>query len=106
MPVPSSSRHFRVPEDRESYYGLDPGHAQYLKSQVGGYPALFEFEHHLHCVNLLRQSLHWNYDYYIARCQGPFANAPEIVEVHVNHGFDIVRQVIMCQPDTDLFGQY
>lgn len=100
------ARHFRVPKDRASYYGLDPGHAQYLESQGGGYPVLFEFEHHLHCVNLLRQSLHWNYDYYTARGEGPFVNTPDIVKTHVNHCVDILRQVIMCQPDTGVFGQY
>lgn len=67
---------------------------------------LFEFEHHLHCVNLLRQSLHWNFDYYSARGEGPFSNAPDIVKTHVNHCVDILRQVIMCQPDTGVFGQY
>ena len=100
------ARHFRVPWELASRYGLDPGYAQYLQSGGGGYPVAFEFEHHLHCVNLLRQALYWNYDYYAAQGNGAFSNDPSLLKVHVNHCVDILRQVIMCQPDTGVLGQY
>lgn len=66
----------------------------------------FEFEHHLHCLNLLRQALHWNFDYYLALGEGPFKNTERILQSHVGHCLDILRQVIMCQPDTGVFGAY
>jgi Mycotoxin biosynthesis protein UstYa len=100
------ARHYVVPENLASKYGLDPGHLKYAEANGGGYPVLFEFEHHLHCVDLLRQSLFWNYNYYLAQGRGPFSNPPEIIQRHVNHCVDILRQVIMCQPDTGIFGQF
>ncbi|KIX10020.1 uncharacterized protein Z518_01101 [Rhinocladiella mackenziei CBS 650.93] len=102
----TQSRHYVVPEHLGTYYGLNPGHVKLSPKDGGGFPVLFEFEHHLHCVNLLRQSSYWNYDYYSKQGNGPFRNPPDIVRRHVNHCLDILRQVIMCQPDTGVFGQY
>ncbi|KAK2750871.1 hypothetical protein FQN55_001442 [Onygenales sp. PD_40] len=106
MQLGVQNRHYIVPEALATKYGLTPGHAKLRISDGGGHPVLFEFEHHLHCVDLLRQATHWNYDYYLAKAMGPFANAPPIVKTHVNHCIDILRQVVMCQPDLGVFGQY
>jgi hypothetical protein len=102
----TNARHFRVPEDQAAKYGLHPGHARWSKADGGGYPVLFEFSHHLHCVDLLRQALVWNYDYYVGLGLGPFSNEPKIIKTHTYHCLDMLRQVIMCQPDTGVFGQY
>lgn len=55
--------------------------------------------------DLLRKTLHWNYDYYLAKKQGPFANSEYIVRVHTTHCLDTLRQALMCSPDIGVFGQ-
>jgi hypothetical protein len=50
--------------------------------------------------------MHWNYEYYTAKGEGPFGDSPDMVKRHVNHCLDMLRQVIQCQPDTGVFGQY
>lgn len=72
----------------------------------GGYPVLFEFEHHLHCLNLLRQSSYWAYSHYKSEGKGVFGHLEDGIKQHVNHCTDILRQQLMCQPDTGVFGQY
>ncbi|PGH16402.1 hypothetical protein AJ79_01733 [Helicocarpus griseus UAMH5409] len=101
-----SYRHYVLPEPLATKYGLKTGHAKLRPEDGDGHPVLFEFEHHLHCVDILRQATHWNYAYYLKKAKGPFANAPPIVKTHVNYCIDILRQVVMCQPDLGLFGQY
>lgn len=49
-------RHTIIPEDQAEHYGLDPGHLKLKPEQGGGFPVLFEFHHHLHC--LVRKSSH------------------------------------------------
>jgi hypothetical protein len=87
----------------------------------GGFLGNVEGLHHLHCLvrihtkagernmltfqNLLRQTLHWNYDYYLAKKEGPFMNSEYIVRIHTTHCLDILRQVLMCTPDTGILGQ-
>jgi hypothetical protein len=102
----TASRHFRVPEDQATRYGLDPGYARWSKADGGGYPVLFEFTHHLHCIDLIRQALVWNYDYYLARGSGAFINDPDVIKTHTYHCIDTLRQVIMCKPDLGVYGQY
>lgn len=73
----------------------------------------------------MRQALYYNYDYYHARGEGAFTNEDNIVRYHVckfernmshdirrltmfahlAHCLDIVRQQLICQPDTGLLGQ-
>lgn len=82
-----------------------------------GYPANMEALHQLHCVNLLRKALFFNYDYYASRAstfskedtQQPgfhhepsaaFTDPPIGVRGHVNHCIDALRERIMCAADT------
>lgn len=95
-----------VPESEGHRYGLNPGHAKIDPKYGGGFPTLFQFEHDLHCLNFMRQALWWNYQFYADKGEGPFANGPEIVEKHVGHCMDMLRQAIMCKPDLQVFGQY
>jgi hypothetical protein len=71
----------------------------------GGYPANVEGLHHLHCLNLLRQSLWYNFDYYHEAGQGAFKNEDYIVKFHVSHCLDILRQQLMCTVDVGVLGQ-
>ena len=39
-----------IREDEAELYGLNPGHLKMKPEQGGGFPVLFEFHHHLHCL--------------------------------------------------------
>jgi hypothetical protein len=71
----------------------------------GGFPATIEGIHHLHCLNLIRQSLYYNIDYYRSQGKGAFVNNEMIVRHHVSHCLDMIRQQLMCFPDTGIMGQ-
>ncbi|KAK5139989.1 hypothetical protein LTR04_003219 [Oleoguttula sp. CCFEE 6159] len=83
----------------------------------GGFPANVEGLHHLHCLNLLRQSLYYNFDYYHKRGEGAFVNNDAILRLHVYlqianeanepkaHCLDILRQQLMCTVDIGVLGQ-
>jgi len=63
----------------------------------GGQLVWLEASHHLHCVKMLRQ---WSYrDVY-------FATADEMTMLkmsrHIDHCLELLRQVVMCRPDTSL----
>ncbi|KAJ5098958.1 hypothetical protein N7532_005959 [Penicillium argentinense] len=90
----------------------DAAEADITKDQVkiqdkygGGYVANVEGLHHLQCLNLLRQSLYYNYDYYHTKREGVFANNDYIARRHVSHCLDILRQQLMCTADTGVLGQ-
>jgi hypothetical protein len=85
--------------------GLTKSHVQIASKYGGGFPANVEGLHHLHCLNLVRQSLYFNYDYYHSKGEGAFVNDDNIVRYHVTHCLDIVRQQLMCMPDTGVLGQ-
>ncbi|KAF2855073.1 hypothetical protein T440DRAFT_539186 [Plenodomus tracheiphilus IPT5] len=92
------------PEEAEEA-GLRHDQVKVSQEYGGGFPANVEGLHHLHCLNLVRQALHWNYDYYLAKKEGPFVNSEYIVRVHTTHCLDIIRQVLMCNPDVGMLGQ-
>jgi len=98
-------RSLALPENEAAESGFRPDQVKINKKYGGGYPANVEGLHHLHCLNLVRQSLYYNYDYYHAKGTGAFKNDDNIVRHHVSHCLDIVRQQLMCQPDTGLLGQ-
>ncbi|TKA50314.1 hypothetical protein B0A49_11075 [Cryomyces minteri] len=76
-----------------------------LKSTAEAIPANVEGLHHLHCLNLLRQSLYYNFDYYHKRGEGAFVNNDAILRFHVSHCLDILRQQLMCTVDIGVLGQ-
>ncbi|KAF1938481.1 hypothetical protein EJ02DRAFT_425704 [Clathrospora elynae] len=94
-----------VPEDEAEATGLRHDQVKVSQEYGGGFPANVEGLHHLHCLDLLRKTLHWNYDYYLAKKEGPFSNSAYIVRVHTTHCLDILRQVLMCTPDVGVLGQ-
>jgi len=63
----------------------------------GGQLVWLEASHHLHCVKMLRQ---WVYrDVYFAGVSGmPLLK----MERHIDHCLEMLRQVVMCRPDTSL----
>ncbi|EFQ91715.1 hypothetical protein CFE70_007643 [Pyrenophora teres f. teres 0-1] len=94
-----------IPENEAEQMGLRPDQVKVSQEYGGGFPANVEGLHHLHCLDLVRKTLHWNYDYYLAKKQGPFVNSEYIVRVHTTHCLDTLRQALMCNPDVGVFGQ-
>ncbi|KAF7194302.1 Cyclochlorotine biosynthesis protein O [Pseudocercospora fuligena] len=94
-----------IPSSIAQSVGIDLDQVQVNDKYGGGYPANIEGLHHLHCLNLLRQTLHWNYPYYQALGQGPFKNEDFIVKKHATHCLDILRQQLMCTVDIGVMGQ-
>lgn len=74
---------FIVAESDGPRYGLHSGMVKRLPSQGGGYIVQSEGMHHLHCLNLLRQSSHFNYEYYQSLRRGAFVNEDDILEKHI-----------------------
>lgn len=98
-------RGIQVPEEQAEAAGISKGHVKINKKYGGGYPANVEGLHHLHCLNLLRQTSKYNFDYYKALGEGAFKNNDMIVKLHVTHCLDIIRQQLMCRADVGVFGQ-
>ncbi|KAI0907267.1 hypothetical protein F4823DRAFT_28214 [Ustulina deusta] len=67
---------------------------------TGQYLASLDVFHQLHCVDLLRKSLHREY---YDQHEGSFAGAPEhIVQGHLEHCVETLRQTLMCHGDISL----
>ncbi|KAL4868448.1 hypothetical protein BDV12DRAFT_185958 [Aspergillus spectabilis] len=98
-------RPIRVPAEEAARSGIANDQVQISEAYGGGYPANIEGLHHLHCLNLLRQSLYYNYDYYHAQGTGAFKNDDFIIRKHVSHCLDIIRQQLMCTTDVGVLGQ-
>ncbi|CAK1359242.1 hypothetical protein CB0940_05480 [Cercospora beticola] len=94
-----------VPPDVAGHVGLREDQVRAKVKYGGGFIANVEGLHHLHCLNLLRQALHWNFDYYHARAEGAFLNEDFILKKHVTHCLDILRQQLMCSVDVGVMGQ-
>ncbi|KAG4439094.1 hypothetical protein IFR05_005436 [Cadophora sp. M221] len=94
-----------VPPELAAASGLIDSQVQLSDQYGGGFPANVEGLHHLHCLNLLRQSLYFNFDYYHARGEGAFKNKDEIIRLHVTHCLDTLRQQLMCTADVGVLGQ-
>ncbi|KAL7782789.1 hypothetical protein V8C37DRAFT_413846 [Trichoderma ceciliae] len=85
--------------------GLGPSFVQRAKKYGGGFLVNVEGMHHLHCLNLVRKSLYFNYDRYKELGEHAFLNKESILRRHVTHCLDTVRQVLMCNADTGVLGQ-
>ncbi|KAF4456445.1 tat pathway signal sequence [Fusarium austroafricanum] len=85
--------------------GLTDAHVQVSPEHGGGFIVNVEGMHHLHCLNLLRKSLYFNYDHYKKMGGHAFKNDGEVFRLHVTHCLDTIRQVLMCNVDTGVLGQ-
>lgn len=67
---------------------------------TGQYLASLDVFHQLHCVDLLRKSIHREY---YDKHEGSFAGAPEaVVQGHLQHCVETLRQTLMCHGDISL----
>ena len=73
-----------VPPELAAASGLIESQVQVSDRYGGGFPANVEGLHHLHCLNLLRQALYFNFDYYHDLGEGAFSNKDEILRFHVS----------------------
>ncbi|WYZ38119.1 hypothetical protein EsH8_III_000033 [Colletotrichum jinshuiense] len=81
--------------------GLDMSYVRRSDKYGAGFFVNVEGMHHLHCLNLVRKALFYNYDYYKELGTHAFKNEDHIVRLHVY----IVRQVLVCNVDTGVLGQ-
>ncbi|KAB8301645.1 hypothetical protein EYC80_003483 [Monilinia laxa] len=94
-----------VPEALAVKSGIEEDQVKISEKYGGGYPGNVEGLHHLHCLNLLRQGLWYNYNYYQEKGEGAFKNEVSILKLHVSHCLDILRQQLMCTVDIGIMGQ-
>ncbi|KAH8809398.1 hypothetical protein F5884DRAFT_834804 [Xylogone sp. PMI_703] len=92
-----------VPYEKGVASGIEENHL-IIPEQYGGpgYPAVVEFSHQLHCLNLMRQALYWNSEYYFKLGEGPWRNNEPSLRSHVGHCMDSLRQTLMCNADIGL----
>ncbi|CAD6502133.1 BgTH12-02374 [Blumeria graminis f. sp. triticale] len=98
-------RALALPKSQAARSGLSPGQVQINPAYGGGFPTNVEGLHHLHCLNLVRQSLYYNIEYYRAQKKGAFVNDENVIRHHISHCLDIIRQQLICTPNTSLLGQ-
>ncbi|EHK21595.1 uncharacterized protein TRIVIDRAFT_152199 [Trichoderma virens Gv29-8] len=85
--------------------GLDASFVQRAEKYGGGFIVNVEGMHHLHCLNLVRKALYFNYERYKELGEHAFVNDEFILRLHVTHCLDTIRQVLMCNVDTGVLGQ-
>ncbi|KAK5108716.1 hypothetical protein LTR62_007863 [Meristemomyces frigidus] len=94
-----------VPASEAARVGLRSDQVKVQQEYGGGFPANVEGLHHLHCLNLIRQGLYYNVDYYRNLGHGAFQNSDYILQKHMSHCLDIIRQQLMCSVDIGVMGQ-
>jgi len=89
-------RALRIDESEAEAAAITIDHVHIREKYGGGHPANLEGLHHLHCLNLLRQGLVYNYDYYKKLGHGAFKNEEPVVKYHISKShspFEIVKQI-------------
>lgn len=90
-----------VPPDVGEAAGLT-GRARMPGSE--DYFGFVEVLHQLHCLNLVRKALYYNFEHYSAEGKHPFGAPPDILKLHVAHCLETVRQQLVCAADFNLLG--
>ncbi|KAH8697866.1 hypothetical protein BGW36DRAFT_295718, partial [Talaromyces proteolyticus] len=92
-----------VPDEDAKAAGIEQNRFHITERYGGpGYPAFVAGLHQLHCLNLIRKSLYFNIDYYRTLHKVEFLDRKEILELHIGHCVDVLRQRLMCTADTEL----
>ncbi|KAF2207416.1 hypothetical protein CERZMDRAFT_88470 [Cercospora zeae-maydis SCOH1-5] len=97
-------RPMRINEEEGAVAGLSPDHVRVSPQYGGGYLSMVEGMHHLHCLNFLRKSLWFNVGYYRELGEVEFKNDGIVLQRHLTHCLDTLRQQLMCTADTRVFG--
>jgi len=59
----------------------------------GGYMAAIEVFHQIHCVNYLRKSLFFNYEYYSSLGEHEFRDSPDMVKRHLSMFSELISAI-------------
>ncbi|KAL8376467.1 hypothetical protein RB595_007522 [Gaeumannomyces hyphopodioides] len=94
-----------VSKEQGAAAGLGSRHVQRSDKFGGGFFVNVEGLHHLHCLNLVRKGLYYNVQYYKNLGTHAFLNDERILQLHISHCLDTIRQALMCNADTGLLGQ-
>ncbi|KAF7192800.1 hypothetical protein HII31_05848 [Pseudocercospora fuligena] len=99
-------RNMLVPVEYAADFDLDPDrHLMVLAKDdpdapYDGYIAGLEFVHQLHCLHLIHQGLYFNHEYYRSVDSISWDESQtNVVETHLSHCVDALRQLIMCEAD-------
>ncbi|KAL9533407.1 UstYa family oxidase [Sphaerulina musiva] len=84
--------------------GLRPEMAHLNPEYGAEYPVHVEAIHGIHCLNNLRRSLYWNYEYYRDTGIGGYNISDSRLRIHTTHCLDAIRQRLMCAADVGLVG--
>ncbi|KAH9947858.1 hypothetical protein B0H21DRAFT_691091, partial [Amylocystis lapponica] len=76
-----------------------PSSVKFPEEKGGGYMALYEVSHQLHCLNLLRK---YSYREYYAPITAAFFADPVFFRTHLDHCIEMLRQTLMCNADAGL----
>lgn len=79
--------------------GMPPGSVRVPAEFGGNLAAGVEVFHQLHCLNLLRKTSHFNFDYYFKQGHVEFSDSSKMLKMHTAHCLDALRQSIMCKAD-------
>ncbi|KAI1126438.1 hypothetical protein F5Y10DRAFT_293829 [Nemania abortiva] len=91
-----------VAKERALKTPIPPGSVRVQDEYGGGYMGMLEVFHQLHCLNLLRKALVYNYDHYLEQGEEEFYDGEPIIKLHVGHCLDMIRQQLMCSADVGL----
>jgi hypothetical protein len=72
-----------VPREIATKAGPTNKHVQIRKDYGGRFPANLEGIHHFQCLNMLRLSSYYNYEFHKAMRKGVFTNNEPILESHI-----------------------
>lgn len=79
--------------------GIPIGSVRVPEKYGRNFIAGIEVFHQLHCLNLLRKTLHYNYDYYANIGHHEFFDSGKMLKMHTGHCLDALRRNIMCMAD-------
>ncbi|EEA27360.1 hypothetical protein TMatcc_004355 [Talaromyces marneffei ATCC 18224] len=97
---------FALPEEIALKAGLHKGDVRIPAGYQGSgdYMASLEVTHQLHCVNFLRKAVWFNYPHYKDNNGDEFRDPQHVLEMHLYHCLETLRQSIMCHADPGIVG--
>ncbi|KAK2025760.1 hypothetical protein LX32DRAFT_685013 [Colletotrichum zoysiae] len=98
-----------IPISDEQYTRFGSSIETAVRSQTNPAAGFFvqpEFSHQLHCVNLLRKATFYNFNYYRDTGFDFRGNDEQMVQTHVDHCIEIIRQFVMCHADVGLVASH
>ncbi|KAI3554526.1 hypothetical protein CABS03_07788 [Colletotrichum abscissum] len=98
-----------IPVSNEEYNKFGESLQTAVRSQThpdSGFFVQPEFSHQLHCVSLLRKAIYYNIDYYRETGFDFRGNDEQMIQTHIDHCIEILRQFVMCHADVGLVASH